>query len=1570
MARIARPGSANDDMRTFVHTFKAHLQDAGSRDDDETVWRLLRKLQILVFDFTAQGSASEELARERAVRALHPDDTLRAGNLWTTLVELALQIAASGGDRTREGLIEDLRRESFRLAGDRRHSSARAALAEASRNALADISDRVGDVMLTRHERIAAVHAALDSGRYVEIRGNAGVGKSGVLKHFAEQIATEASVVVLSLNRTIPNGWIAMRAALGFDGTASDLLTDLASNGGAILFVDNLDFFNDEERRTVVDLVREAASIPGFAVIVTARRNFGVEEPNWLPSDALERLGRAEPILISELSEAEVDEMRHAAPKLAPLLADTHPARDVIRNLFRLARLANRAGDEPTPRTEVDMAEQWWQTADGRFDGDHRERARLLKALAEQALSRAELLDVSDRPARAVDALVASESLRDLGNDRVAFRHDVLREWAIANLLYSESTTIERLPLDRPASAALARGVELASRMILERAVDVTRWQSLIERLTREGTHGSWRRAALLALVRSEVGRELLTRVSSLLLADRASVLRELIRTVMAVEVEPASKLFAAVGIDPAMIPGSLNVPSGPSWQRLILWLLSLGQNLPVAAIPDVVDLYTAWSGGMLGQDPLTPLLMHWLYRWLTEIEAPYEADTLRDRHKPFGGEIDYDRIRSLESDLRAGFLLFCNRTPDLAKEYLRSLGQRRHSEDLVRSILKFRGTLAQAAPAELAELTESALIPKHQPDERRNRRELEEIEGPFGFLDDEFLPESPAQGPFFELLTHAPQHGLSLISRLVDHAISFHSGGRDYGADAITIPFPDGDRTFPWKRSYIWSREGSGHYSVTSALMALEAWAHSRIEAGESLDKVLADVLGPHGSPAAYLLVAVDLLLSHWPKSREAAVPFLSCPELLCIDRERYVQDSSEYPDFFGLKALQKEPLGAVRLEYLKTRASRSLMFDQLLREYAVFGPVELREKVSALLRQAAARLGPPDQQSDLGDPAFMVVHALNLVDPNNWREVFVELPDGRQNMDHEYVAPEAEDRHLAPLQEAAQGRLADANMQSALGVVLENPSRSSPRFVAAAVEWAQSATVTPKNEDANEDWMREQAVVAAAMIAMRDGDAELRTRHAEWARSVFAQALQTKENPVHRFRSGLRFNPIAIAFVGMIHSLKDRAAAEDVRALLEVAARDQPAAAHGFGAAAITLASIDERLPRAVLRCAFAACIRPKREWDLTEDEAATRSEHHRQRVQAAVAAELAWLADERPEPNWPAFPAVAVRRRRFIRILGVREQGDTPAPQRPRPDEYADHQAAALWLAQTRNLADVIKRPWLREIAVSYASWTAEANGARLDKDEEVNHPPREWNHAYFDLLAHCLPELALPEIEQLVLAPISSLPDEPFFDVIALFLRSVDAVFFNDGGLQEPIAISIRSALTNRLIASSGWKRLGHSRLASIERHIGPAIAAFFFNDYGFIQPVKCYLLPKAVDRVDPFLPVLEKLVESGPSHFVALVTLNLLEVSPRSAHLSFMVAAAKVWLESYPKDSDFWVDHGIGRRVCVWIDEVRRQEPALLDTDKPVRFHVDRLLAALISLGVAEAKRLEEALAGG
>ena len=389
--RINRAGSANGNMRTFVRTFRTRLQEAGAPHDYQTVWGLLRRFQILVYDFTAPGSADETRARDRSALALHPDDAPHAATLWTELVELALRVAAAGGDRTRAALLEDFPGRPFRFAGERRHTSARRRLAEASENALADIDDTVSGAVLLRHERLAEIRAALDTGRYVEIRGNSGVSKSGLLKHLARQVSAESRLIVLSPVRTTPRGWSHMRAVIEFDGTAPELLADLAQSGGAILFIDNLNRFAVGERLTVIDLVRAASTVPGVSVVATARAGFGDDETSWLPADALQRLVRANPVTISELSDAGSGDLRHAAPQLAPLLADGHPAQQVARNLFRLSRLATR-GAADSQHTEVDMARQWWGTADGPENG-RRERAQVMRAVADGALAGAGTVD-------------------------------------------------------------------------------------------------------------------------------------------------------------------------------------------------------------------------------------------------------------------------------------------------------------------------------------------------------------------------------------------------------------------------------------------------------------------------------------------------------------------------------------------------------------------------------------------------------------------------------------------------------------------------------------------------------------------------------------------------------------------------------------------------------------------------------------------------------------------------------------------------------------------------------------------------------------------------------------------------------------------------------------------------------------------------------------------------------------------------------------------------------------------------------------------------------------------------
>jgi hypothetical protein len=1560
MSRIKRPGSANDAMRSFVSTFRAHLQEAGAPHDDEIVRRLLSRLQILPFDFTPTGSAAAELAKERATRALHPDDTPRAGDLWKALTELSIEIASSGGDITREGLVERLKKTSFRLAEERRSFTALAALAEASRHTLADIGDRVGGAMLTRPERVAAVHTALDQGRYVEIRGDAGVGKSAVLKHFAEQISEQARVIVLSPGRTIPKGWLALKGVLGFDGTAHELLVDLATSGSGVLFLDNLDFFSPEERLTAIDLVRESAKIPGMSVIATARRDFGLVEPSWLPGEVINQLGRAEPVVIDELSESETEELRNAAPQLRALLADDHPARDVARNLFRLSRLANRPADAPVLRTEIDMAEQWWQSADGNYDKDHRDRARVLRALAEQALSRIAQLDTLEFPAVAVSASVGSETLRDLGNDRMTFRHDVLRDWAVANLLASDPALIQRLPLNRPAPADLVRGVELAARITIERGLDSTLWQSFVDALSKAGDHGSWRRAAMLALVRSEIGVALLDRAKSYLLDNKAQALRELIRVVMAVEVEPARKRLIAAGLDPKLIPANFNIPSGPSWMRLIAWLLSFGDTLPPTAIPDVVDLYGAWSRGRLGKDPLTPVLVPWLYYWLQEIDNGRRTAGVQER-QPFNGELTHDQIGALREELTTDFLLFCNHAPELAKAYLQAL-RKNPERERASEILKFRGALAQAAPAELAELTAEILIPKNEKNERERSYQPPR---PFGYRDLDFIPASPAQGPFLELLIHAPGVGLRLVRRLVDHAISFKTGGRDFGTNAMKITSLDGsERAFPWVQSYGWSREmGSDTAVVTSALMALEAWAHRRIEAGEDFDKVLADVLGPAKAPAAYLLVAVDLLLSHWPKSRSAAIPFLGCPELLCSDRQRMTRDNIEPPDFLGLKALQKEPVGFADLASLKARPSRRLMLDRLLQEY-VFDE-ENRKLVVERLQQAAARLGPPKGKSGLLDPAFMTVHALNLLDPENWQKRSLQTKDGRAE-GWEYVSPGSESERFQSLQdEKFRERQARETMQIQIRGALNDLSLSPPGFAASAVEWAQSTQAKPQGKDEDRDGMRRDTIVIAALVGLRDGGAALVEKHGDWMRETFLDALRTKKDPVWDIQTGLQFNPIALGFVGMVLMLKNRFEVEDVRSLLQAAGDESPAAAHGFALTVGVLAEIDERLVRSVLRCAFAACVQPRPQWRLEETEAAGRSKKYVEKVQNAIEAELAWLSGKRDEPAWPPFAEDCPHKRdRYVTVRGRRKELVERPPER---EVRTDYHSVALWLKGVAAVFDAAKRPWLRDVVNAYASWTRIMNGSGLDEEDELESPPREWNVAYFKLLAYCLPGLTSAQIDEIALMPIMDAEERAFHEITATFLPDADILYFNELTLKEEQAVHIRSTLAKKLMTGRMWKYHARDRSTSTEIHLGPAVAALLFNDYANLAPPKCYLLPQAIERLDPFLPTLEDLAESGTFLLAAIVLLNLLEVQPRTAHLPLIVAASKSWLATFPEDKAFWIDQGVARRLCALIDAVLTLDPRLFVADHASRGDIDRLLENLVRLGIAEAYQLEDKL---
>ena len=537
---------------------------------------------------------------------------------------------------------------------------------------------------------------------------------------------------------------------------------------------------------------------------------------------------------------------------------------------------------------------------------------------------------------------------------------------------------------------------------------------------------------------------------------------------------------------------------------------------------------------------------------------------------------------------------------------------------------------------------------------------------------------------------------------------------------------------------------------------------------------------------------------------------------------------------------------------------------------------------------------------------------------------------------------------------------------MRTALLGAIDDQVQSSAALAERAVAWAQdelarsqSETLKDADDHDGEGFLSGEAIRAAALVALRDGDDDLICNHGAWAEQVLSDALKANDEVAHRMRSGLKFNPVATAFAGIAVLYRREPTPERLRTLLEIATRESPAGVHGFAVAAASLAELDERLPKAIVRSAFGACVKPVRRWNLSEEEVARQVAHYVERRRKAVGDELAWLTGSGSEPIWPDFEPEGLRPPRRRRGLEIGQQAEA-AP----PKTYVDEQAAALWIGAIRAIMDVSKRPWLRELARAYANFSTKLNGLGMCPNETASESPTDWNNNYYALLARTLIGLSDVAIDELAIARITALPDRSFFDITPTFLRAVDVIYFNDHLLEAEAPI-IRQRFADRLATSWGWQRIVGERSGSIEVHLGPAVAALFFNQYVF-RNRKCYLTAKAMERVGPFLPAIIDLLAKGPSYFAGLLTMDLLELSHDAALLPVLVTGGTAWITSYGDDTGFWVEHGIGRRLCAWVDKVREETPNAL-APKQQRQAIDAILAVLVRLGVAEAQRLESAL---
>jgi len=1564
--RFTRKGVAGPEMSLFAETVRGHLESHGVDAADHAVWTLLRRLGIMVFDFTSPDSSTVQLARHQCARALPDGDADRAGALWSALIEVALRCAAAGGEIDRDTLLSELAVRGFKLDGHPRNSAARRRLAEETGLAIAAIDDSIGGTVLYRPERLEEIHAGLNAARYLEVRGAGGVGKSGLLKHLAGTVGAEGTLIVLSPNRIPPRGWPTFRDRIGYDGSAADLIGEVALGGGGLLLIDNIEGFSLEERVTVVDLVNEASKGRGLSVVVTCRPEFGSDDqPNWLPQAALDRLDRARPVVLGDLTDSERADLRRAAPSLSTLLGQHHPARAIVGNLYRLKRLA-ALGAEDAVRTEVELAQHWWRQADGRPEG-RRHRSFALETLAEQVVGGAERHDIASVDGGAVDSLVASETLLELDSRHVVFRHDVLRDWAAFNWLAEDPKRLQALGLARPAPPRLVRGLELLSRQTLAAKADDAAWASLLEQVSTPGMHGSWRRAVLLAIVRADDAVEQLTRLRPRLLADDGALLVELIRLVVAVEVQPAEGFFTALGLDITQIPEGMTVPHGPAWQALIAVVPGCFDALPAKATPAVVDLYRRWLmavGGML-KDSHT--LVRQVYDWMTRL-GPVDRSFIRGGDGWFTALEPHD-LEALEVNLRSTFVAYAALTPDLAKQYIADLRAAGSYSNGVKAAVGFSGGLPQAAPSEYADLFLHALLEPLGPRSPRGRGREE----PFSYLDHDFIPESPGQGPFFALFRASPRVALDLVRALVDQEIGWRLDGAAPEVD-FTTGVGDRKRRFSAAWSYEFARHGARGHATRCALMAAEAWGHGRIDAGETIEAVIRDIWGADGDrPAPFALLAVDLALSHSDAtSARVLVDLMASPELLALDLRRQGSErmSSFMPELFDFAWLRKkEPgQGGFTAKSLAERSSRSITLHQLVPQF-VFSDAE-QTVLSPHYDQEIVRLGAPGAYAGFTDTAFMAAHVRSLLDRSNWKP----MNDGSGRLAFE--APAAETQHLARLQDHFPGD--DFQLALILSGVLDQPSPQPDAVVRAALQRLRKPQSNAAESALDGD---RQARAQAAYLVSRDATEDL---WVEVGTEVTAALVAEREGDDDHFRGAfslLQYNPPGLAFIGLaqaFHRNPDRPGAER---LLGVASGGGLAAGQAFAHAVDLIAPSDPRLPLSLLRCALVGgrCVR-RPHWDEDESDLAEITERIARDRTTAVDSELAWLFDGKAEPAWPEAVERKPRPRRKSRI-SLRRPADVEPPPPGESDhdtaplavvredpvyEYFHHQAAAAWLSGTLRLSD---DHWIEGFVANGLNWTLVLNGLGLENFDELSRDPDAWNGAFFAALGRAAAQWSPELFKARVATPFSRLPERSILKVAPHLLHGLDMAVFNRHSMTAEVAARIRGDIADVVMTTRGWRGMIGKFSTSIEITLGPAAASLFFADHVFGQGVSTNLFAPALERLDPYLPQTEKQVSNCPSYYVAMAVLSLVEVAPRLAFLPLLLTAGETWLEAFPTNTVFWVDNAIGRRLCKLYGALLSESPAAFTTATTERLRLETVLARLVALGVADASRIEALLCG-
>jgi hypothetical protein len=865
-------------------TFGAERSDADARER----LLLIRDIRVIKLDYEAQPSSDYDQALLDCQNCLSSGDAAEALKLWERLIGIADEKRPAGGSLDLFGLLAMLR-EQFRFVAHLDFRSDWENLSRRTADATTNITNTIdGNAQLARDDQLTGIAERLASTRVCMIIGESGSGKSALAKRLsAERYGQAVWFSGNDLDHKAPRDF---ERALGLRYPLTKVL--LSSSQECLVVFDGIEGYSDAALGMAARIIRELFENPATRhvhTLLTVQSEAAAGSMRQLA-----QLGTPDAALTTHTlglpSENELDTLLSGLPQLSwvvlrpeirPLLSNLKVLDMTARTLHSDKSLGSRPVVGLTTLIDI-LWEDWIEHREGG-------RSHLLKSVAIHEADRLsngvsrQSLGFAEQ--QALPSLASSGLVR-LKDERVAFAHDLLGDWARMRVLLGDGAITSSVNQQRTQSPRWHKAIRLFGQRILEQAEsDIDQWRVCVENIPDEPAPAALIRDLFLeSLFLATNARTLIERAWPVLISNSGALLRRLLDRFLFVATLPDLRLLALSEDkeEALLLAHALRVPYWPYWAPMLVALRAHLDDVIHHAPNEAAKACALWLRATPAE--IAPgQAMPWRQEAAELAVAIAREVQARNEEGSYWSSSGTDRTvyeaalyaaKDLPDEVAALCLELAKRrelSPEVnarvQETRRKQREQQRHSEKAARKarapVMGFsRGrlnppwpdgpqsrvghafqeacldgtafsNLAQTRPDVALEVLLAVCIEEPQHDDYGRSSLMEDTGLAYWRKAD---PPMYFRGPFLQFLRAAPEQGITFVLRLVNFATRRCVGdriGQTLEIGGAPKKWLGDNRVFRWHHDWPLTHGALLH----SALMALERWFYEQIDAGRGVE-------------------------------------------------------------------------------------------------------------------------------------------------------------------------------------------------------------------------------------------------------------------------------------------------------------------------------------------------------------------------------------------------------------------------------------------------------------------------------------------------------------------------------------------------------------------------------------------------------------------------------------------------------------------------------------------------------------------------------------------------------------